>query len=82
VHEPATVACLRWESEYAVSAAVLDQWHRHTLPLFLERIAQRIGPTGCPPGKHQPNPGEARNAPYRREDENSSRRRRRAHDEP
>ena len=28
VHELATVACLRWEAEYAVSAVMLEEWHR------------------------------------------------------
>ena len=82
VHELATVASLRWEAEYAVSAAVLEEWHRYTLPMFLERIAQRIGATGCPPGKHQPDPGNARHALYRGPEESSSRRRRRHHDDP
>ena len=77
VHELATVACLRWEAEYAVSAAVLEEWHRYTLPMFLDRVGQRIGSTGCPPGKHQPTPGDARNALYRGESETRARRRRR-----
>lgn len=77
VHELATVAFLRWEAGYAVSPAMLEEWHRYTLPMFLERIVQRIGMTGCPPGKHQPDPGDARNALYRQPDEANSRRRRR-----
>lgn len=82
VHELATVACLRWEAGYAVTPAVLEDWHRYTLPPFLDRVVQRIGNTGCPPGRHQPDPGQARNALYRGEDETLSRRNRRARDDP
>jgi hypothetical protein len=38
---------------YAVTPDPLEEWYRYALPTFLDRIAQRIGPTGCPPGKHQ-----------------------------
>ena len=65
IHELAIVACLRWEADHAVTAAVLEEWHRFTLPMFLDRLALRIGPTGCPPGKHQPHPGQSRNRLYR-----------------
>lgn len=75
VHELATVACLRWEAEYAVSAMVLEEWHRYTLPMFLERVAQRVGPGGCPPGRHQASPGEPRNLLYRDQEQVRSRRR-------
>lgn len=81
VHELATLACLRWEAGYAVSAAVLEEWQRYTLPMFLDRLVQRIGATGCPPGKHQASPGEARNALYRDTDEAQARRRRRHHED-
>lgn len=82
VHELATVACLRWEAAYAVSAAGVEEWHRYTLPMFLELIVQRIGAMGCPPGKHQSSPGGARNALYRDPDEAGARRRRRHREEP
>ena len=76
-HELTTASCLRWEAEYAVSAAVLEEWHRYTLPMFLERIQQRIGSTSCPPGSHQPNPGDSRNGLYRGQSQSAGRRRRR-----
>jgi len=82
VHELATVAFLRWEAGYAVNATVLEEWHRYTLPMFLERIVQWIGTTGCPPVKHQPHPGDARHALYRGADQANSRRRRRGQDDP
>lgn len=80
VHELAVVACLRWEAGYAVTPAAPEDWHRHTLPLFLDRLVQRVGTTGCPPGKHQPHPGTARNAQYR--EWANDRRSRRLQDEP
>lgn len=80
VHELATVACLRWEAGCAVTPGPLEDWHRYTLPMFLERIAQRIGTTGCPPGRHQPSPGEGRQALYRDGDERAQRCRQRNRD--
>jgi hypothetical protein len=53
IHELAIVACLRWEADHAVTAAVLEDWHRFSLPMFLDRLALRIGPTapiGVPHG--------------------------------
>jgi hypothetical protein len=80
VHELATVASLRWEAGFALTPAALEEWHRFTLPMFLERIAQRIGETGCPPGRHQPSPGAGRNSIYREGDEPARRRSRRWQD--
>ena len=80
VHELATVACLRWEAGYSVTPVGLEIWQRLTLPTFLDRIAQRIGPTGCPPGRHQPNPGGGRNALYRDGNAIEQRRQRRTDD--
>lgn len=77
VHELATIACLRWETTFAATAGPLEEWHRVTLPQFLDRIAQRVGTTGCPPGRHQPNPGGGRNQLYREEPSNGERARRR-----
>jgi hypothetical protein len=80
VHELATVACLRWSAGCTASATPLEEWHRVTLPLFLERIAQRVGPNACPPGRHQPHPGAGRSQLYREEPATGDRRRRRARD--
>ena len=49
IHELAPLACLRWETTYAVTPANLEEWHRYTLPMFLERIIQRIGQRAVPP---------------------------------
>jgi hypothetical protein len=80
VHELATVACLRWEVGFARTPAALEEWHRFTLPAFLSRVVDRIGETGCPPGRHQPSPGGGRNAIYKDGDEPARRRSRRWQD--
>lgn len=81
VHELATVACLRWEASFARTPTGLEDWHRYTLPPFLDRIAERIGEGGCPPGRHQPSPGVGRNAMYRDSAVARARARRRSQDE-
>jgi hypothetical protein len=65
VHELAVVACLRYNAIYAATPDVFEDWHRYTLPMFLDRIANRCGPGGCPPGKHADQPGTARTHVYR-----------------
>lgn len=80
VHELATVACLRWEAGFARTPAALEEWHRFTLPAFLGRVVDRIGETGCPPGRHQPSPGGGRNVIYCDTDESTRRRLRRWQD--
>ena len=59
-HELATVACLRVLVGYSVTPQPLEEWHRHTLPAFLDRIVLRNGVDGCPPGRHQAWPGAVR----------------------
>jgi len=81
VHELATAACLRWEATFARTPAAIEEWHRFTLPAFLSRLVERIGETGCPPGRHQPSPGGGRNLMYRNGDEPARRRNRRWQDE-
>lgn len=51
-HELAVVAALRHDAGFAYSADALEDWHRYTLPGFLDRMATRLGPNACPPGKH------------------------------
>lgn len=60
IHELATVSCLRYDAMHAVTADALEEWHRYTLPMFLTRAVERVGAHGCPPGRHQPQPGAAR----------------------
>ena len=59
-HELAVVACLRYDAGFALSPDVLEDWHRYTLPGFLDRMADRLGSNPCPPGKHNDWPGSAR----------------------
>ena len=77
VHELAVVACLRCEATYSRTPVAMEEWHRSTLPAFLIRIVDRIGDTGCPPGRHQASPGMGRNAIYRTQTESAKRRARR-----
>lgn len=81
VHELAPVAFLRLDAGLARRADGLEQWHRVTLPDFLKRVSDRIGETGCAPGKHQPSPGQGRNAIYRGKVESEARADRRKQDE-
>lgn len=69
VHEVATVACLRRSAMHAVTPDALEEWHRYTLPMFLGRITERIGGNGCPPGKHQKQPGGTRIARHKERSE-------------
>lgn len=55
VHDLAVVSSARYYTGYAVTPAALDDWHRYTLPLFLERLRDRLG-DGCQPGEHLPRP--------------------------
>lgn len=81
VHELATLACVRWEATFARTPTALEEWHRYALPAFLNRIGDRIGDTGCPPGRHQPSPALGRHAIYADAEESGRRHRRRIDDE-
>jgi hypothetical protein len=59
VHDLAVLACNRYYTSFAVTPAVLEDWHRYALPGFLERLRDRLG-DGCQPGKHQPRPRRER----------------------
>ena len=59
VHDLAVLACSRYYTSFAVTPAVLEDWHRYGLPGFLERLRDRLG-DGCQPGKHQPRPRQER----------------------
>jgi hypothetical protein len=60
VRELLTVTCLRHEASLALSPHALEDWHRVTLPVFLDRMVDRIGAHACPPGRHQEHPGTTR----------------------
>ena len=55
VHDLAVVACARHYTRYAVNPSALEEWHRHGLPMFLDRLRDRLG-DGCQPGKHMARP--------------------------
>lgn len=59
VHDLAVLACGRYYTRLAVTPAPLEEWHRYTLPGFLERLQDRLG-DACQPGKHQPRPRHER----------------------
>lgn len=60
VHELAVLACLRAAACDATGPHALEEWHRYALPGFSERIADRIGPVACPPGRHTDWPASSR----------------------
>ena len=59
VNDLAVLACGRYYTSFAVTPAALEDWHRYTLPGFLERLRDRLG-EGCQPSKHQPRPRHER----------------------
>jgi hypothetical protein len=58
-HELAVAASLRYDARVALRADAFEDWHRYTLPGFLNRMADRLGPSPCPPGRHKDWPGRA-----------------------
>ena len=63
-HELAVVASLRYDAGFDPSPNNLEEWHRHALPAFMDRMAARLGSNGCPPGKHNDWPGASRHKDY------------------
>ena len=58
-NELAVLACLR-DAADSTGPELLEEWHRHTLPLFTDRLAARLGESTCRVGKHQDWPAAAR----------------------
>jgi hypothetical protein len=58
--ELAVIACKRVVAGDAHTPEQLDDWHRHVLPDFLDRIALRLGDGGCRAGKHTDWPAAGR----------------------
>jgi hypothetical protein len=54
-HDIAVLACGRYYTNFAVTPAALEDWHRYSLPGFLERLRERLG-DGCQPSRHQSRP--------------------------
>jgi hypothetical protein len=54
------LACLRVAADDALTPDMVEEWHRHTLPLFLDRLAARLGESSCRSGKHADWPAAGR----------------------
>ena len=64
-HELAVLACLRDAAQdTAAPPELLEEWHRHSLPMFLDRLATRLGESTCRTGRHQDWPAASRHDSY------------------
>lgn len=59
-YELPSLACQRVIADEAAGPDLLEEWHRNTLPLFLERVASRLGESQCRTGRHVDWPAAAR----------------------
>jgi hypothetical protein len=59
-HELAVIATLRYNAGFALQPDSLEEWHRYALPGFLDRMAARLAPSPCPPGRHTEWPAGSR----------------------
>ena len=66
-NELAVLACLR-DAADSTGPELLEEWHRHTLPLFTDRLAARLGESTCRVGKHQDWPAAGRIDAYASQD--------------
>lgn len=62
VHELGVVADQRRRAGFAFTSDALEEWHRYTLPYFIDRMRNRY--RGYCEEHHQPAPGTARNRRY------------------
>jgi hypothetical protein len=58
--ELAVIAVQRWHAEQATSPDPTEDWHRYTLPMFLDRMTSRLGEVSCRTGQHTDWPAAAR----------------------
>jgi hypothetical protein len=58
------LAFMRWNAEQAAAPHALEEWHRNSLPLFLDRMAERLGESTCRTGKHIDRPADSRHAAF------------------
>ncbi len=58
-NELPVLACQRVHAEDSAGTDLLEEWHRHTLLLFLDRLTARLGDS-CRAGKHVDWPAAAR----------------------
>jgi hypothetical protein len=62
--ELAALTCQRWVVGQATTPDPIEEWHRHTLPMFLDRLTNRLGEGRCRDGNHQEWPAQARYAAF------------------
>ena len=63
-NELPVLAFLRWLAEDNLNPDALDEWHRYTFQMFLDRMTARLGESSCRTGKHQDWPADSRYATY------------------
>ena len=54
------LACLRVAADDALTPELAEEWHRITLPQFMDRMASRLGESTCRNDKHAPWPAAGR----------------------
>lgn len=64
-HELPILAIARWTAEQSTTHDAIDDWHRYALPMFYERMHDRLGESTCRAGKHTDWPAEGRIVAYR-----------------
>jgi hypothetical protein len=62
--ELAALACQRWMADQAHTPEPVEEWHRHNLPMFCERMTTRLGESRCRDGTHLEWPAQARYAAF------------------
>jgi len=60
-HELPVLVCLRYAAQHT-TPDLLEDWYRHTFPLFQDRLTAQLQGTSCRDGRHQTWPAAARQA--------------------
>jgi hypothetical protein len=63
-HELPALAISRLAADESTGPELLEEWHRHTLPTFFDRMLDRLGESGCRTGKHVDWPAGSRHVAY------------------
>jgi hypothetical protein len=58
------LACQRFAAQEAFDTSALEEWHRYTLPTFLDRMNGRLGDSRCRDGRHIQWPAAARHGAH------------------
>jgi hypothetical protein len=61
--ELAVLAVLRWNAEESTIPEGIEEWHRYALPMFCDRMTNRLGES-CRTSKHTEWPAESRYAAF------------------